>query len=136
MKILIVLLYLIGTGYFFYSENYIIAGIMTAFGIAFILYLPIHIKNQAKAVKQKIIKAAQDKKEGKEIKPFIDVNKVPWQVLAELPGISEGAAKHAVEMRRQGGPFPSKELFIKVVNIKEIFAETIKDYIYTKYDKK
>ena len=72
------------------------------------------------------------KSKGEIIKPFIEVNSAPWYLLAELPGVSIEAAKQAVELRKHNGAFPSINVFIALLHIKQIYVEHIKAVAYVK----
>ena len=105
---------------------------MLLFAFIFMFSLSAHKKRAIKVAKMKIIEAQKLKKEGKTIPPFIEINSSPWYVLAELPGISIDMARHAVEMRKQNGPYPSINVFIHETNVKHVYIEHIKTVAYVK----
>ncbi len=132
MRALIVAIYIITMFYFlFRGYGYIFAS-MLVLGIIFIMCLPMHKRKQIENAKIRIIHALRKKSKGEIIKPFIEVNSAPWYVLAELPGVSIEAAKQAVELRRHNGAFPSINVFIALLHIKQIYVEHIKSVAYVK----
>ncbi|MDO5437042.1 MAG: helix-hairpin-helix domain-containing protein [bacterium] len=132
MRALAVLIYLVVMFYFLFRGYPVIFGTMLLFAIVFIGCLPMHKEHSIKVAKKKIIDAQRAKQNGQIIKPFIEINSSPWFVLAELPGISKEMAKHAVQLRRENGPYPSIDVFIQVTNVKHVYIEHIKAVAYVK----
>ena len=132
MRALIVAIYIITMFYFLFRGLYYISGSMLVFGIIFIMCLPMHKRNQIENAKKRIFSALKKKSKGEIIKPFIEVNSAPWYLLAELPGVSIEAAKQAVELRKHNGAFPSINVFIALLHIKQIYVEHIKAVAYVK----
>ena len=132
MRALIVAIYIITMFYFIFSCFYYISGSMLILGIIFIMCLPMHKKRSIENAKRRIVSALKQKQKGETIKPFIEVNSAPWFVLAELPGVSIEAAKQAAELRKHNGAFPSINVFIALLHIKQIYVEHIKAVAYVK----
>lgn len=132
MRALIVAIYIITMFYFLFRGLYYISGSMLVLGIIFIMCLPMHKRNQIENAKKRIFSALKKKSKGEIIKPFIEVNSAPWYLLAELPGVSIEAAKQAVELRKHNGAFPSINVFIALLHIKQIYVEHIKRLLMLK----
>ena len=132
MLALIVAIYRITMFYFMCRGFYYISGSMLILGIIFIMCLPMHKKRSIENAKRRIVSALKQKQKGETIKPFIEVNSAPWFVLAELPGVSIEAAKQAAELRKHNGAFPSINVFIALLHIKQIYVEHIKAVAYVK----
>lgn len=109
---------------------------MLIFAFGFIMCIPVMKKHAIKTAKRKIIEAQRARQKGEIIKPFIEVNSVPWYVLAELPGVSIEAAKTAIQLKKQNGNFPHMDVFIQVLGIKPIYTEYIKAVAYVKKEAK
>ena len=114
---------------------YPIALIIILLGGGVILYADFKQKSDIANTKEKIRATLKAHKEGKEVKPFIEINSSPWYILNELPGISEMVAKHAIELKKQNGPYPSIHVFLAVANLKPVFSELIKVVAYVKDEK-
>lgn len=107
---------------------------MLIFALVFVACLPAYKEHSIRVAKKKILDALKARQQGQIVKPFIEINSSPWYVLAELPGVSIQAAKHAVELRRQNGPYPAMDVFIQVTGIKHVYAEHIKAVAYVKHE--
>ncbi len=135
MRLLIVLIYLFVLISLLIAKQYILSLIMFIFALGFIIYLPTKQRNEIKQMKEKIKNAIEAHKEGKKVKPFIEINSSPWYILNELPGVNETIAKHAIKLKKQNGPYPSIHVFLAVANLKPVFSELIKVVAYVKDEK-
>jgi len=132
MRALIVAIYVITMGYFLVRGYFAISGAMLFVAVVFIGCLPTYKEHSIKVAKKDIINAMRKKQKNEVIKPFIDVNSAPWYILAELPGVSIQMAKEAVNLRKQNGDFPSINVFIALIGVKQIYVEHIKTVAYVK----
>ncbi len=62
-------------------------------------------------------------------KNFINVNKAPWQILAQLPFIKQVEAKRVVYIRNHYGKYLSIEDFLTKMNIPDEHKDEISQYI-------
>lgn len=62
-------------------------------------------------------------------KPFVNVNKVTWKILALIPNIDKMTAKHIVYNRRHLGNYKTLDDFFRINEIDEDKRELISKYI-------
>lgn len=134
MRAALCLLYLIVMLYFLFRGYFAAFIPMLLFAVIFIACLPVYRNHSIKVAKKKIIDAQRARQDGHIIRPFIEINSSPWYILAQLPGISPEMAKHAVELRRQNGAYPSMDVFIQVIAVKHVYIEHIKAVAYVKHE--
>ncbi len=132
MRIISVLIYITVMFYFLFRGLIWAFLPMVIFALIFIGSFPFHRENKIKVAKKKIYDAQKAKQGGEIIKPFIDINSSPWYVLAQLPGISKQMAKHAVELRKQNGSYPSINAFLEATGVKHIYFDHIKAVAFVK----
>ncbi len=132
MRLFMVIVYVAIAFYFVFVSQPAIYVPMFIFAVLFIFSLPVYKKHVIKNVRKKIVEAQKLKQEGKEVKPFIEINSSPWYVLMELPGITSQMAKTAVALRKENGPYPSIDVFIQITKVKHVYIEHIKAVAYVK----
>lgn len=132
MRLISLLVYLAIMAFSLIKGFVVIFFVMLALLAIAVACMPYYKKNTIKVAKKKILEAQKLKSSGGTVTPFIEVNSSPWYVLAQLPGVSIQMAKHAVELRRKNGPYPSINVFIQVIGLKRVFVEHIKAIAYVK----
>lgn len=134
MRLAIVIIYLAIMIYFIFNGQGAVYIPMAVIAAVFIFSLPVYKKHVIQTTRKKIIEAQKMKQEGKEVKPFIEINSSPWYVLMELPGITSQMAKTAVALRKENGPYPSIDVFIQITKVKHVYIEHIKTVAYVKHE--
>ena len=110
--------------------QYILAVIFAAaIGVVYFAFI-FKTKSEIENTKRKIKEIEEAKREGRQIKPFIDVNKAPSHVLEQLPGTDLESIKNALQLKEQNGPFPSINVFIHLLKVKPVFGDIIRDVAY------
>ena len=87
--------------------------------------LTLHIKN----MKKKIDKAQNDFRNNIEFKPFLNINKEPWQVLELLPGVTRAKAKNLVMQISEIRNVEKFEEFYKIIGLESALHEINKRII-------
>lgn len=112
----------------FKEENYLLAGIALLIVVLYVVSIPL--------VKQVKIKEIRESISNAEEKHFMDINKAPYWIIKELPGITELEAKKAVWGRRSNGNYKTVEDFIEKVKISPPCLPRVLDIIYVEKSQK
>lgn len=87
--------------------------------------LALHIKNMTKKIK----KAQDNFTNNIEFKPFVNINKEPWQVLELLPGVTRVKAKNLAMQIREIRQVEKFEEFYKIIGLESALHEINKKII-------
>ena len=105
----IVAVYTLVLIYAFYYGGLVGGLVVAGFGVVMIALLPTFKKIQ----KQNIRNLIQEKSK----QSFLNVNKAPWYILEELPGIERVVAKRIVYIRNKYGKYSSIDDFFTKLGI-------------------
>lgn len=119
---IIVAIYTLGLIYAFYFGGIGIGSIVLILGILMVALIPVFQKNKIDETANLIKNNVKE--------PFININKAPWYVLAELPHIERVEAKRIVYIRKHYGAYKSFDDFFEKMNIKSEFRGEISQFIF------
>ena len=99
MRLAIVIIYLAIMIYFIFNGLGAVYIPMAVIAAIFIFSLPVYKKHVIQTTRKKIIEAQKMKQEGKEVKPFIEINSSPWYYE------SNGKNGGRIKKRKRSVPF-------------------------------
>ena len=105
-----IFVYCILLGYSIYTRSLVFIASVIILGILILFFVSIYKKNKKEKIRNKIKNNPNEE--------VLNINKVAWWELEELPNFSRAKAKYAVLLREKYGRYTSKELFVQLNDIK------------------